>query len=247
MLWGYLYPAVKTQMIWFPLLSLVAGLLMWAMLSVSLHLFVLASVPSMLLGFAYFFSPVALIRRDYHNTTAQLPVTAGEKFAVLMLYFVVGVPLLLNIPYYLAVALMYVFTPEIWDSLLVYIQVITDEIQMPLWAYVGSLPCVLPLIGITLLSVVNTDRPAISRTVLYFIVSYIVYIVAAMVVSIAASVIMVMNFIHGGGDLADSEAFANIISNEMVPWAVVLCDVIGLLTAAVIYYKIYKRLKKGGF
>ncbi len=252
MLWHYMYPAVRFQIIWYPVLSLVAALFGTLVLSVSTDLLVLADVPTTLMGLLVFLAPVALIKHDYHHTTALLPVTAAEKFTVLVLYFVFGVFALVNVPYYVVCGLAWCFNPDLFSSLLSLIGNYFNGIGY-LWIMIGSYPINFALIGIVLLSIVGSKRPTVSRSVLYLVISYVIYVVIVGCAAVIAAIIAVFNNYSDGTFQAAASAsdhteyVAGMIAEMVVPTVSLSCLVLGVTAIIIVYRMIYKRLKIGGF
>lgn len=92
MLAGYVFPGLKKQLIFFPILSLLAGL------SLVFAPFDITSICASVIFFAYILSPIGLANKDFKSTIGMLPVKASEKFTFLVAYFWLVVPLLLYLP-----------------------------------------------------------------------------------------------------------------------------------------------------
>lgn len=252
MLWHYLYPAVRFQIIWYPVLSFVAALFGTLVLSVSTDLLVLADVHTTLMGLLVFLAPIALIKHDYHHTTAMLPVTAAEKLTVLVLYFVFGVFALVNVPYYVVSGLVWCFKPDLFSSLLSLVSNYFNDTGF-LWIMIGSYPINFALIGIVLQSIVGSKRPTISRSVLYLVISYIIYIVIVGCAAVIAAILAIVNNFSDGTFQAaatasdHTEYVTGMITDMVFPTVSLSCFVLGMTAMIIVYRMIYKKLKIGGF
>lgn len=92
MIFRYVYPGLKKQIIMFPILSLLTGLcLIFAP-------FDLTSFLSLVISAAYVLAPIGLAHKDYQATMGMLPVKASEKLAFLLIYFWIVVAALLYLP-----------------------------------------------------------------------------------------------------------------------------------------------------
>lgn len=251
MMWRYMYPAVRKQLIWYPVLSVVTAIFGAVVLSISLKLLIVAQLPTILIGFLIFLAPIALVRHDYHHTTALLPVTAGEKLMVLFLYFGIGTTLLVNVPYYLTCFVACLVNPDLVAIIKSFIAEYTYGTNLVLFS-LESYPINFSLTGVVLLSVVWSNRPTISRTVVCFVVSYFIYIMFTGLVAIVISLIMVYRAFSSGrfAEVAaggDDTLFANEIIGIIMPVVMGILFVMGLVAMVIVYRMMYNKLKAGGF
>lgn len=251
-LWRYMYPAVKSQIKWYPVLSVASVIFGALVLSVSGKLLIIAELPTTLMGFLIFLAPIALVRHDYHHTTALLPVTAAEKLTMLVLYFVIGMMLLVNVPYYLTCGIVWLINPDLFAPLLTIITDWFDGISY-LWISIGSSTINFALIGIVLLSVVGTQRPTISRTVVTLVVSYFAYVVIIGVVSVVTAIIAVTRSAASGefAEIAAQSDHEQYIKDMIFDWTMPVvggfCFILGVVAMIIVYHMVYKKLKTGGF
>ncbi len=91
----YMYPTLKKQMWLYPA-AIIAYYIIISTIACVSHIYVAPDVVTgIFFSTLFYFAPVALSIRDNRLTTAQLPVTAGEKLTFLYLYFMIVVPLLM--------------------------------------------------------------------------------------------------------------------------------------------------------
>lgn len=105
MLARYIYPALKKQLICFPILSIVSGL------TLVFAPFDITSMLGIAIFFAYALAPIGLANRDFRLTSGMLPVKASEKFVLLMGYFWIVVPILLYLPVGIIFGASHIFNP----------------------------------------------------------------------------------------------------------------------------------------
>ncbi|MCM1519049.1 MAG: hypothetical protein NC117_10445 [Pseudoflavonifractor sp.] len=90
-------PVLSRQMVWYAVVSLLLSLIACGCSFVE----PLAPMGATALGavsFMFYLAPLALTRYDDRAVATMLPATAAERWAFLMLYFFVAVPLLLLVP-----------------------------------------------------------------------------------------------------------------------------------------------------
>lgn len=106
MIFRYVYPGLKKQILLFPVLSVLIGLCMlFAPIDIT-------SSMSIAISIAYVLSPIGLAHKDFKPTMGMLPVTTGEKAAFLFGYFWIAVPLLLYLPLLIMFGAAHLFTPS---------------------------------------------------------------------------------------------------------------------------------------
>lgn len=109
----YYYPALRLQMMWYPIVT--AGLfLIVSLLQLAGGEVADASMGIMgAISFMFYWAPLALCRHESRLTTTLLPVTAAEKTLVLLVYFFVVIPILLFGVEYALAGIVHYTMPEI--------------------------------------------------------------------------------------------------------------------------------------
>lgn len=96
----YYYPALKTQIIFFPLISLLAGIS--AVFSDYLWQFaMLDGLLSAAIAFMFMFAPIMFARNSSREIELTLPATYLEKATFVVLYTLICIPLMTYGPMYL--------------------------------------------------------------------------------------------------------------------------------------------------
>lgn len=98
----FYFPALRMQMILYPVVALVLyGLTFLGHYTLGGTVGILSNgLSSTVLGFMFYFAPVALTRRDTRIVETMLPATTVEKSVFLLGYFFVVIPVLLSGVYY---------------------------------------------------------------------------------------------------------------------------------------------------
>lgn len=102
---GYYRPALRTQLILYPLVALVTGL------SIGLsekypHIAILTGLLVTAMVFMLYWGPTAFSRKSSRQIEVMLPARASEKATFIILYCMVFLPLLVGVPFYLGQELM---------------------------------------------------------------------------------------------------------------------------------------------
>lgn len=90
-------PLLARQIIWYPVASLLLSLIAYGCSFVE-SLEPLGATALGAISFMFYLAPLVLTRYDDRMVAAMLPTTAAERWAFMMLYFFIAVPLLLLVP-----------------------------------------------------------------------------------------------------------------------------------------------------
>ena len=98
---GYYAPALRTQIIVYPLVSLAIGAVTYILNCLPGGIAMLGSMLSIILSFMCYFGPIVFARRSNKAIETLLPATSAEKSTFIVTYCMVSIPLLTYLPFYL--------------------------------------------------------------------------------------------------------------------------------------------------
>lgn len=226
-------PTFRWQLLAYFLLSLcMAGLMALG----KAHDFILVSttVCSFVLGTAYYLAPLVLCIHDYRPVCNTLPVTAGEKMAMLLIYFCAITFIALYGPYYL----LYVIFP---DALPTYSEIVGHGVDFNLspWQILlqslGAVAVVLVVIWGVLSAKGNRILKGICSLVCFIIIEGFISGMAGMAYALSR-----IDEIK-----ADPEALVAMPEFLDLTYMIVLAIVI--ITTSIFLPLIYRNLKHRGF
>jgi hypothetical protein len=93
----YYSPALRLQMILYPIIALIIGILTYISMKSETGI-IFGGLIGTILSFMIYLSPLALTRRTSPVVEAMLPVTWKEKAVLLLGYFLIIIPILIYIP-----------------------------------------------------------------------------------------------------------------------------------------------------
>lgn len=102
---GYYRPALRTQLILYPLVALVAGLSVGFTAKYP-HIAILTGLLVTAMVFMLYWGPTAFSRKSSRQIEVMLPALASEKATFIILYCMVFLPVLVTVPYYIGEELM---------------------------------------------------------------------------------------------------------------------------------------------
>lgn len=102
---GYYKPALRTQLILYPLVALVSGLSAGFAMKYP-HTGILTGLLVTAMVFMLYWGPTAFSRKSSRQIEVMLPALASEKATFIILYCMVFLPLLIGVPYNIGEAVM---------------------------------------------------------------------------------------------------------------------------------------------
>lgn len=112
---GFMFPQLRKQMIIYAVTSAIFFILILMPFPGQVQFAVMSAIGTAI-GFMLILSPISLAKGgDTRLVTRQLPVTAGEKYLFYLVYFLIIIPAIIEIPYILA-QILYLRIPTIQDD-----------------------------------------------------------------------------------------------------------------------------------
>jgi membrane protein len=102
---GYYKPALRTQLILYPLVALVSGLSAGFAMKYP-HTGILTGLLVTAMVFMLYWGPTVFSRKSSRQVEVMLPALASEKATFIILYCMVFLPLLIGVPYNIGEAIM---------------------------------------------------------------------------------------------------------------------------------------------
>lgn len=257
----YVYPAIKWQIIGYPVATFVLTVIYVAAMATGLRSVNVAAASGLLIGMMFYLAPLAMANRDFRSTMAMLPVTAGEKMAFLLLYLWGYMLLVTNGINFCVTNLVSLVLPSV-ECQGAYLMYQYKILLTPLTIVAGVVMSwgfeVFCLYG-----VVSARSNRMGRGILYAALGFGIYIVT----SIVAGVWGVIRFFETNPDAADTfaalgkdteylrdgvmtpelmDSILVFVREIMEPLYGMMCTV-ALICMCVLISKLYKKLKIGGF
>lgn len=235
----YLAPALRKQLIICAVSATVLSLLyvFFTYAEASRIAFTCYSV----IGLMFIMAPLGLGKADYRFTVAQLPVSAGEKLAFLLIYFWAVLMLVINV---VPVVILSLFS-------------ISPETVMGSYVPFGDEPAMLSVLGATsylismvlqlfvLYTMVTAKGNRALRAVVGLIILYVVFMFAVFVLSVIHTAYELAK-LPAGVNPTDLPADPQFMSHTLVGVFIVVAALF-VVFGAVLLVKLYKRLKHSGF
>lgn len=95
----YYYAPLRRSLILFPVCSLAVGLVTFFSMKYNISFFI-SGILTTALAFLFYWSPIALSRIEQSPLTAMLPCRWSERATFVMLFALIGLPVLVYLPYY---------------------------------------------------------------------------------------------------------------------------------------------------
>lgn len=237
MLFNFYWPALRGKLLVLSLLTLMVTLAIGMYMASTGHeapwgAYFCVSLFAML-------SPLTLLGKDYRSTTAQLPVTAGEKLGTLLLYFWVLFPLSIY-----AANLLSEFIIKQWLGVSITESFLSEYLDAGVEMYTiyicGWIESLL-LCTICIYFVTTSRDLRAGRTIIAVLISYVALM---MIMSIS---LFIFGFMAGfNATVYCDELGVNQMSDAMVKGLIIVA-VLSVFAAAFFLRKLYKYLNNSGF
>lgn len=236
------YPALKKQIICFPLVSLALmwiGVLYYRMgcdLEMSL-LMPVAAASAM-----YYVAPIGIARRDFKPISALLPVTASEKMTFLLLYFGLFIAVEINLSIIISALIVLPPIPNglstLWDIMTGF-----GKHYPPVFLVISWGPALAILLCV-LYTVVTVKRNRVFKGLLAFVVALILLMLVGGIIG------FIVGMLEGYGYLPDLglwNNYAKTLTPRFTYILMVVEFVFSLPIVATYLVLLYKKLQRSGF
>ncbi|MCM1451354.1 MAG: hypothetical protein NC102_03785 [Clostridium sp.] len=237
MLFKLYYPVLHWQIIIYFILSLAMTGLM-ALGNHYGHVLFPMTVCGLVMSLAYYLAPISITRRDYRHVCAALPATATEKLVFLLLYFGVGMYLVIYGPNYI---LQYLFPDAVPSA-----QSITARygmegdlgIDFGWWTYPYQFFNAFAIVPVTLWAMVvsKTNRAAMI---------FAAYIVATIAESMIGGMVGFVWALTHLDEMTSPEDIYKV--GDLIEYVFILGTLMAVAIVSVFLPLLYKKLKRCGF
>lgn len=233
----YYLPTLRKQILWYPVAIVAMFLIVYACQFMGK---VMAEASVAIMGassFMLYWAPLILCRHDDRVVLTQLPVTAAEKWTVLIVYFFVVIPILIYGLIYVLSGLVMWLTPEHEFYIRQYAK-FKDLVWMTIATRFSEwLPAALCLWA--------TLHFKANRALMSMLTSGVVVIISGVIGAVYGVIMMLAGFndaVAGKDPITDTDLLSNQIIHSMSP----LVTWVGALSAVafiVMLVLIYRKLK----
>lgn len=232
----YYYPMLKRQIILYPIAGIVVGILNLTAAFTPVGI-LFSGIINSAISFLYTFGPVVFARRSSLVIETMLPATPREKASFVILYSLIGIPLILYVPFYLVIGIGHIAGIDTNIE-----QMLTSLTERPSWSiYLGSaLQNLVP--AITCLYVVMRVRH--NRALLGMVWS-VISMIGLGIVGAVWGIIMALSygFIDGTCTENDPDAIVGSITTSMGSLVLTVSIISGLYTALMTWLT-YRQIGK---
>lgn len=270
MLWRYVYPGLRWQVIWYPVVALFCSAVYVMAMFVGTTSYNIAASMGMVLTMMTYLAPLSLAGRDFRSTIGLLPVMASEKLVFLLLYFCGYILLVTSGISVLATYMSRWLFPEVQENVM-YILSSFKGLASPI-TLLGCTIMSMALILCTLYGVLSARTNRIGKGILFAVIGFVVYCL----VSVAGAVGYGIRYIKGhskeyleermraiGEEVVNKDidpeqfelqdlspqAFDMVVDmmREVVEPLYGVLAIVSLLVGMSLAWVIYRKMKKGGF
>lgn len=237
MLAKFYYPILHKQIIMMPIVAAISTFVIAFTLEneQSPMFLTLCSFPT---AFMYYFAPIGLARKDSRPISNQLPVTAGEKFVFLMIYFIPVVYLLTSGAMFLSALLFFPLNSKAFEFVSNLFETFDREFGFSPWTAI-LLTQMIFLQSCVLYGVVTSKKNRMLKGIVNGVAGFLFFLLLC---GFGGFLIGLIHSISYEANI-DGQAFQREVTIKLITYTGLICGVLSTW----LLIKLYKKLKYCGF